>query len=93
MKKNECAQEMILDLVMRHGCEVSIRPVAGNGKAVQIIIRHREVSAGTVIDLEQIGRDGGRAEEIVCRAIERTAMAAFRHPYREMLKKHFDEEA
>ena len=93
MKKNECAQEMILDLVMRHGCEVSIRPVAGNGKAVQIIIRHREVSAGTVLDLEEIGSFRERREEIVCWEIERAAMNAFRHPYREMLEKHFSKEA
>lgn len=84
---------MILDLVMRHGCEVSLRPVAGNGKAVQIIIRHREVSAGTVLDLEEIGLFRENREEIVCREIEMAAMHAFRHPYREMLEKHFSKEA
>lgn len=92
MKKNECAQEMILDLVMRNRCEVSLRPVVCSEKAVEIVIRHRGSSSGTVIDLERIGLFKERTEEIVCREIERTAMDAFRFPYCEMLAKHFREE-
>ena len=92
MKKNECAQEMILDLVMRNRCEVSLRPVIGNEQAVEIVIRHRGASSGTVIDFERIGLFKERTEEIVCREIDRTAMDAFRYPYRKMFDKHFGKE-
>ena len=67
--------------------------IVGNEHAVEIVIRHRESASGTVIDLERIGLFKERAEEIVCRDIERTAMEAFRYPYGEMFKKHFGEES
>ena len=55
MKKNECAQEMILDLVIRHGCEVKLRPYVGGGRAVEIVIQHRGAFSSTAIDFERIG--------------------------------------
>ena len=93
MKKNECAQEMILDLVIRHGCEVKIRPYAGGGRAVEIVIQHRGAFSATAIDFERIGILAEHQEEIVCREIERAAMELFRLPYREMMEKHFHKEA
>lgn len=92
MKKNECAQEMILDLVMRHGCEVKIRPYVGGGRPVEIVIQHRGAFSATAIDLEKTGMFKANQEEIVCREIERTAMDLFRLPYREMFEKHFSKE-
>lgn len=92
MKKNECALEMILDLVMRHGCEVKIRPYAGGGRAVEIVIQHRGVFSANAIDLEKIGMLKANQDEIVCIEIERTAMDLFRLPYREMFEKHFRKE-
>ena len=80
---------MILDLVIRHGCEVKIRPHVGGGRAVEIVIQHRGAFSATAIDLEQIGMFKANQEEIVCREIERTAMDLFRLPYREMFEKHF----
>ncbi len=92
MKKNDCAQEMILDLVIRHGCEVKLRPYVGGGRAVEIVIQHRGAFSATAIDLERIGMLEDHQEEIVCREIERTAMELFRLPYREMFEKHFHKE-
>lgn len=92
MKKNECAQEMILDLVIRHGCEVKIRPYVGGGRAFEIVIQHRGAFSATAIDLERIGILKDHQEEIVCRDIERAAMELFRLPYREMFDKHFRKE-
>lgn len=89
MKKNECAQEMILDLVLRHGCEVRIRPYVGGGRAVEMVIHHRGAFSSTAIDLNRIEWMKDHQEEIVCREIERTAMDLFRLPYREMIDKHF----
>ena len=92
MKKNECAQEMILDLVMRHGCEVKIRPCVGGGRAVEIVIAHRGAFSAVAIDLERMGIFRERQEEMVCREIEQTAMELFRLPYREIMEKHFSKE-
>ena len=89
MKKNECAQEMILDLVMRHGCEVRIRPYVGGGNAIEIVVHHRGAFSSVAIDFERIGLFKERQEEMVCRELELTAMELFRLPYREMMKKHF----
>lgn len=92
MKKNECAQEMILDLVIRHGCEVKIRPHVRGGRAVEIVIQHRGAFSATAIDLERIEMMRGHQEEMVCREIDRAAMDLFRLPYREMFEKHFSKE-
>ena len=89
MKKNECAQEMILDLVMRHGCEVRIRPHVVGLRAVEIVIHHRGEFSSIAIDLERIEWMKDHQEEAVCREIEMAAIDLFRLPYREMIDKHF----
>ena len=92
MKKNECAQEMILDLVIRHGCEVKLRPYVGGGRAVEIVIQHRGAFSAVAIDFERMAMLRDHEEELVCREIERAVMELFRHPYQEMMKKHFRKE-
>lgn len=93
MKKNECAQEMLLDLVMRHGCEVKIRPYPDVFRsAIEIVLAKEKRYASAVIDLTNMPCERIRQEEIVCRIIERTIVELFRDPYREMMDKHFRKE-
>lgn len=92
MKKNECAQEMILDVVLRHGCEVKIRPRPGLiGNVIEIVFRHGDVKSAVTIDLEKLPY-GISGEEIACRSIERAIADLFRYPYREMVYKRFHKE-
>lgn len=89
MKKNECAQEMILDLVMRHGCEVKIRPLPSQQMGIDVVISHRGYHSAVAIDLGQMQLCAIPTEEIVCRDIARAADDLFRHPYEQMMEKHF----
>ncbi len=94
MKKNRCAQEMILDLVMRHECTVKIRPpMMRHVPEVELIISRDEYYASATIDLERVSLIEGQQEEMVCRIIERAAADLFRYPYKRMIEKHFHKEA
>jgi len=94
MKKNECAQEMILDLVMRMGCEVILRPVqTPTVKALEIVFRHKGYSEATIIDFERLGYCAADAERITCEIISRSITRLFRFPYDRMIEKHFREGA
>ena len=93
MKKNECAQEMILDLVRRHGCSVTIRPSSYRYRdAIDIVISQDNYHSSVAIDLNALSWGGEDPDECVCRMIERTADELFRAPYREMMDKHFHKE-
>lgn len=92
MKKNECAQEMILDLVMRHGCEVKIRPLPSQQMGIEVVISHRGYHSAVAIDLVQMQLHSIPTEEIVCREIARAANDLFRYPYEQMMEKHFRKE-
>ncbi len=93
MKKNECAQEMILDLVMRLGCEVILRPTKmPHGMALDVTIRHKGMSENAIIDLDRIGFCAKDAERIVCEILLRAIVKLFRFPYDMIIEKHFGEE-
>lgn len=94
MKKNECAQEILLDLVMRMGCQVTLRPVqTPTVKALEIVIRHKGYSEAAIIDFERLGYCAEDAERIACDIILRSITRLFRFPYDRMVEKHFREEA
>lgn len=93
MKKNECAQEMILDLITRHGCEVKLYPHADKYRnAIEIVISHKGYHSGIVVDLNLPSYPSIPWEEIACREIARAAEKLFGYPYEQMMKKHFRRE-
>ena len=92
MKKNECAQEMILDMVMRLGCEVILRRTKmPHGEVLDVTIRHKGISEKAIIDLDRIGFCAKDAERIVCEILIRTISKLFRFPYDMIIEKHFGE--
>ena len=89
MVKYECAQEIILDLVMRYGCEVKIKPhpyLIQN--AIEVVIYHNDINATVTIDTSRTSPFISN-EEIACRAIMRATMDLFRYPYDRIYDKHF----
>lgn len=83
MKKYECAQEMILDLVNRYGCEVKIRPaVPCSRNAIEIAISRDDIRSATKIEMCP-----PPSETHVCSLIYRTAMELFKYPLDRIIEK------
>ena len=71
MDKNESPQELILDLVLRRGCEVTIRPIPQAPTAFYICLRHdgKQIIHG----FETLCLDKETRERTFCHTIERAA--------------------
>lgn len=90
MKKNECAQEMLLDFVMRMNGEVVLRPVRHpGGEGLELVLRHKGYNASTIIDFSRLGYCAADAERITCEIIRMELCKLFRLPYDEIMDKHF----
>ena len=90
MDKIESPQELILDLVVQRGCDVTIRPVPYAPTAIYIDIRHegKQISQG----FETLCLDKKTRDRAFCRTIEQAAKQLLGSDYRRTVRRNFKEE-
>lgn len=90
MDKNESPQELILDLVLRRGCEVTISHVPKTPSAIYIGIRHKDKQI--IQGFETICLDKKTRDQAFCHTIERAAVQLLGTDYRRTVHRNIWEE-
>lgn len=90
MDKIESPQELILDLVVQRGCEVTIRPVPHTPTAIYIGIRHDDKQI--IQGFETLCFDKKTRERAFCNTIERAAKQLLGNDYHRTVRRIFKEE-